>query len=191
MELKKRLTQTRLKKLLNFDPTIGIFTWKVSRGGRRPGEIAGSLGTDGYWYIMIDYKKYHAARLSWLYVYGYVPENFLSRSNCKKNLNWISNVRGVPQIYNFWKKKAVKKKKKTDIKGIYLDRKYKKWRVTIKRESKTAYLGTYYLGAYNDFTEAVCARLAGEQCLNWSGCDNSSPAYKYVKEKIQRRYNHF
>lgn len=34
---------------------------------------------------------------------------------------------------------------------------------------------------------AVCARLAGEQCLDWEGCDSNSPAYKYVKENIQCR----
>ncbi|MCP4373526.1 MAG: hypothetical protein GY797_36295 [Deltaproteobacteria bacterium] len=42
-----------------------------------------------------------------------------------------------------------------------------------------------YLGTYNNFDNAVCARLAGEQCVNWSGCDSNSPAFKYVKGHIQ------
>lgn len=36
-----------------------------------------------------------------------------------------------------------------------------------------------------DFDEAVCYRLAAEQCLNWSGCYDNSSACKYVKENIQ------
>ncbi len=38
-----------------------------------------------------------------------------------------------------------------------------------------------YLGTYDNFDNAVLARLAAEQCLGWAGCDNSSPAYKYAK----------
>ncbi len=40
-----------------------------------------------------------------------------------------------------------------------------------------------YLGIFASFTEAVCHRYAAEQCLNWAGCDSSSPAYLYLKER--------
>ena len=32
--------------------------------------------------------------------------------------------------------------------------------------------------------DAVCARLAAEQCLNWEGCDSNSSAYQFVKKYI-------
>lgn len=41
-----------------------------------------------------------------------------------------------------------------------------------------------FLGRYNEFENAVCARLSAEQCLDWQGCDSESPAYQYVKENI-------
>ena len=41
-----------------------------------------------------------------------------------------------------------------------------------------------YLGIYKDFDEAVCVRLAVEQCVNWEGCDSNSPAYQYVQKML-------
>lgn len=41
------------------------------------------------------------------------------------------------------------------------------------------------LGTYTDFDEAVCTRLAAEQCLDWSGCDSNSPAYIYVQTLLK------
>ena len=40
------------------------------------------------------------------------------------------------------------------------------------------------LGGYKNFDEAVCHRLAAEQCLVWDGCDNSSTAYQYVQKML-------
>ena len=37
-----------------------------------------------------------------------------------------------------------------------------------------------WLGEYNSFSEAVCARYAGEQALGWKECDANSSAYRYV-----------
>ena len=37
-----------------------------------------------------------------------------------------------------------------------------------------------HLGICEDFIEAVAHRLAGEQAINWSGCDSTSPAYLFM-----------
>lgn len=42
-----------------------------------------------------------------------------------------------------------------------------------------------YLSIFDDFTEAVAHRLAAEQCLDWDGCDSTSPAYLYMKEYLK------
>lgn len=39
---------------------------------------------------------------------------------------------------------------------------------------------------YNPNDEAVCHRLAAEQCVNWPGCDSSSPAYQYVQKMLRK-----
>ncbi|MDP8268225.1 MAG: hypothetical protein P9L97_05800 [Candidatus Tenebribacter davisii] len=43
------------------------------------------------------------------------------------------------------------------------------------------------LGQYREFGNAVCARLAGEQCVDWDKSDLNSPAHKWVKENIGGR----
>ena len=46
---------------------------------------------------------------------------------------------------------------------------------------------THHIGRYDDFDEAVCHRIAIEQCLGWSGCDSSSPAYRYVRGLVGKK----
>ena len=66
------------------------------------------------------------------------------------------------------------------IKGVSLKKNEEKWKsyINCTGEQKS-------LGYYKSFDNAVCARLAGEQCLDWDKIDINSPAFKYVKENIQ------
>ena len=66
------------------------------------------------------------------------------------------------------------------VKGVSWVTRVKVYDPKIKLNGRTIHLGTT-----PDFDEAVCYRLAAEQSLNWAGCDDHSPAFKYVKEKIQ------
>ena len=43
----------------------------------------------------------------------------------------------------------------------------------------------HYLGSFPDIDEAICHRLAAEQCMNWHEQKLDSTAYKYVKKNIQ------
>ncbi len=38
------------------------------------------------------------------------------------------------------------------------------------------------LGSHDKMDDAVLARYKAEVSLNWSGCDSSSPAYRYCLE---------
>ncbi len=42
-----------------------------------------------------------------------------------------------------------------------------------------------HLGCFSDFIDAVAARLAGEQCVDWNGCDENSPAYLYMQNYLK------
>lgn len=65
------------------------------------------------------------------------------------------------------------------IKGVVWHKRHEKWMARIKVNGKLK-----YLGYYTDFDDAVCARLSAEQCLDWAGCDSSSPAYKHVQRML-------
>ena len=182
MELKKeKLTQKKLKSLLNYNPTTGEFKWKVSRGGRVAGDIAGSKNDRGYVYIAINSVHYRSHRLAWLYVYGYIPENGLDHKNRVKEDNRVENLREITQQCNRRNSK-MQKNNTSGVSGVSWGSHVKKWIscITVNRIKK-------HLGAYDDFCDAVCARLAAEQCLNWKGCDSNSPAYQYVTKKIKEK----
>lgn len=44
----------------------------------------------------------------------------------------------------------------------------------------------YYLGMYKSLDNAVCARLAAEQCFSWDDCNSNTTASSYVKKNITR-----
>src|SRR5262245_61857592 len=60
------LTAKRLRKVLSYAPTTGIFRWKVSASSRAPvGAIAGTKSGRGYHQIRIGGRPYSASRLAW------------------------------------------------------------------------------------------------------------------------------
>jgi hypothetical protein len=172
------LSQGRLKELLIYDSKTGIFRWRVQRCNHFPGEIAGTL-CKGYISIRIDGVRYQANRLAWLYVYGYLPENDVDHKDRVRTHNWINNLREVSRSCNM-RNTGLRKDNISGVKGVGYYQRRKKWRafVEVNGVHKS-------LGFYNSFEEAVYARLAGEQCLGWKGCDSCSPAYLFVKNSLQ------
>ena len=172
------ITQKELKRQLKYNSKTGIFTWKIQKSNRiKIGDIAGTKHKKGYIQISLD-KIYKAHRLAWLYEYGYLPENGLDHKDRINYHNWISNLREASKQCNA-RNTGNPKDNTSGVKGVSWNKQYNKWRTVIGINQKQIHIGNF-----NDFNEAVCYRLAAEQCINWSGCDSSSPAYKYVKENI-------
>ena len=129
--------------------------------------------------IGINGREYGVHRLAWFYVYGYWPENGVDHMDRIRHHNWINNLREISQQCNM-RNTDNYKTNTSGVKGVSWNEKLKKWTGQLSLNNKSK-----YLGCYKEFDNAVCARLAGEQCLNWEGCDSCSPAYQYVKENIQ------
>lgn len=170
------LTQKELKKILKYNYNTGAFTW-IKRLSNRSiiGKSAGSL-SNGYILIMIEGKNYRAHRLAWLYHYGYMPENGIDHINRDKSDNRIENLREVSQQCNT-RNTSNFKHNTSGVKGVSWFSRTNKWIARIKVNGKE-----YHLGYHKDLIEAVAHRLAAEQCLDWQGCDSSSPAYMYMRE---------
>lgn len=167
------ITKEELHEILYY--CDGKLFWRVvpSNNVQVRGE-AGYARPDGYRLIEIARKKYLRHRLVWLYHYGYLPEHDIDHVNRDRSDDRIENLRHVSRACNL-RNTGNFKSNTSGVKGVYLSSRAKRWTayVTVNRKTK-------FLGQYKDFDEAVLARLAAEQCLDWSGCDYNSPARLYA-----------
>ena len=82
----------RINELLNYDKNTGVFTWKVSKGPKPAGSIAGQRWVD-YIRIRIDVKSYQAHRIAWLIITGCDPlENIVHHKDADKQNNKADNL---------------------------------------------------------------------------------------------------
>lgn len=179
--MKSELTQEKLKRLLDYDPGTGVFTWKEKYSRKVVvGREAGSIRSDnGYRVIRIDGALYFAHRLAWFWMEGYFPKEIYIDHIDKDPLNnQFSNLRLVSNQCNI-RNCGNRLDSSSGVKGVSWHKCNQGWAANITVNGKLK-----FLGVYKDFADAVCARLAGEQCLNWEGCDSSSPAYQYVQKML-------
>ncbi|MDP8268305.1 MAG: hypothetical protein P9L97_06200 [Candidatus Tenebribacter davisii] len=180
----EKLTYKELLRQLDYNSLTGIFIRKISNSSRvKIGDIAGSKNKKGYIQICVNGKLYLAHRLAYFHYHGYMPENQIDHEDQIKHHNWILNLREASDQCQ-QRNQGTPKNNTSGVKGVVWNKNRSKWiaQITLNFKNKG-------LGYYKDFNNAVCARLAGEQCLNWEGCDSSSPAYQYVKENIQCQRN--
>ena len=88
------LTQELLKEWLDYNPEIGILTWKKHTRLHNVRKEAGYLANS---YLEIYFpptkKQYRSHRLVWFYVYGKWPENSIDHINRNPRDNRLSNLR--------------------------------------------------------------------------------------------------
>jgi len=172
-------SQSKLKNLFNYDKSTGILTRVIDRGKALKGDLAGHIDKrTGYLRIKIDYELYYGHRIAWIIHYGYDPEHQIDHIDRNPLNNAIDNLREVSQYCNM-RNTGNPKNNVSKIKGVHWDKKSKKWKAYIIVINRHC-----HLGLYDDFSDAVLARLAAEQCLGWSGCDSNSPAYKFAIANI-------
>lgn len=182
--MKPVMSQDYLKSILDYNPTTGAFTWKEKRnsfGGKaKKGAPAGGLIKHGYHGIRIDGKLYPSHRLAWLYVYGVMPICELDHIDTRKSNNAIDNLREVVHAWNAMNT-SFRSNNTSGIRGVYYNKRVNLWEAKLTLGYKEK-----HLGYHKDFDDAVCARLAGEQCVGWLGCEENSPAFLYVKSMLQQ-----
>ena len=181
VDMERKPDYNKMVNLLEYNPDTGGFKWKVYRSyNARAGDVAGSVSkTNGYRWIGIENKPFPAHRLAFYYIHKYWPENDIDHINHIRDDNRITNLREISRQCNL-QNKLLSKNSVSGIKGVVWEKSRNIWHSQIRVNGKT-----FNLGNFKDFTEAVCHRLAAEQCVGYGSCDLSSPAYKYVIENIQ------
>jgi hypothetical protein len=174
-----KLTQKRLKELLYYDPDTGLFYWKVTRGGRLAGTIAGYYPHNWYPKIRVDNILYDSHRLAFLYMEGYFPEYEVDHKNRIRDDNRWENLRHVSQSCNV-KNRSLFKSSKSGVTGVCWHKRNHKWRSYINAEDEIK-----YLGSFSTLKEAAQARWEAEVKYDYPNCNTTSSAYCYLqKEKM-------
>ena len=156
-----RLTKERLDELLHYDPDTGEFRWRVSRGPRKAGAVAGGPHQTGYATIRIDSVQYLTHRLAWLTTYGEFPPEQTDHINHDKSDNRISNLRAVSHSENSRNQK-IYKNNTSGVVGVSWYPKKGKWRSKMKVREK--YI---HLGYFTEKEDAISARKAAEEEHNF------------------------
>jgi len=131
------ITQEKLKELLNYDPNIGIFTWKKTN------KIAGSLD-QGYVRIRINKKLYRAHALAVLFSYGHFPKTQVDHINGIRNDNRINNLRECSNNENCQNKtKPYKNNLTSNLLGCCFEKSRNKFKSEIMINGKKIFIGRF------------------------------------------------
>jgi hypothetical protein len=138
------VTQEYLKSLLSYDPLTGEFHWRTRRGRIAAGTLAGTVDEDGYTQICINFVRYRAHRLVFLYVDGYqVPDGMdVDHDNGDTGDNRYSNLRIATRGQNMYNAKR-RKDNRSGVKGVGWHGAAKKWRARLRVDGKEISLGLF------------------------------------------------
>jgi hypothetical protein len=160
------LTAQRLRELLSYNPTTGLFT-RLS--GRFKGEHAGHMnGTSGkannYVRIIVDGEQYLAHRLVWLYQYGEWPPLPIDHIDGNGKNNALSNLRSVTQQINSQNNRSARRNNKSGLLGVCWSNVNNKWVSSLRHGDKRI-----WIGAFTDKHAAHAAYLEAKRRIH-EGC---------------------
>jgi len=153
MGKKQMISVERLKELLTYEPSTGVFTWNpvVRKSRAKAYSPAGSLTAYGYIQIKIDQRKLFAHRLAWLFVTGKWPIGEIDHINRNRTDNRFCNLREVS------KKQNHENRSRPNGVGVRFEADRQKWLARIKHNQRTI-----NLGRFDSEEEAIAARLRAE-----------------------------
>lgn len=150
------LTQKRLIELVHYDPDTGVFTRRVKVGHEVVGSNPGHIRSGGYIHFGVDYCKYAAHRLAWLYMTGRMPKLDIDHINRIRNDNRFCNLREISRSHNLENSVVAKShNKSTGILGAYANGRGFISRICIRGKDM-------YLGYYGTAAEAHAAYMAAK-----------------------------
>ncbi len=136
----KTLSANRLRKLLNYAPTTGVFRWRMHTGRNNVGTVAGTIHPPkGYRQIGIDGRIYRANRLAWLYMTGKWPKLEIGYINHKTSDTRWANLRAMTPSQ---RGATSRTRNKLGVRGVWITTSGK-YVARIKVAGKKQYLGLF------------------------------------------------
>ena len=143
-----------IEALLIYNRDAGLFVWRVQRGPRKAGEVAGGFDKDGYRRIKIGARQPLASHLVWMMEHGELPPHDLDHHDLNRSNDRIGNLRPATRRQNI-ANTGLRSTNTSGHKGVYFCRQSKLWRARIRVAvgAKTQ----KHLGSFNTAAEAGVA----------------------------------
>ena len=130
-----------MREYLEYCKDTGVFTWKKQNGRIRPGMLAGSMNSRGYWQIGFKGKIFVSHRIAWAFLHGKIKDNLqIDHINMDKGDNRISNLRLADCCQNGYNSKS-RKNSASKYKGV--SRMRNRWRAYINKGGSQIHLGVF------------------------------------------------
>ncbi|RKZ94516.1 MAG: HNH endonuclease [Gammaproteobacteria bacterium] len=153
-----KLTHGRLKELLRYDPTTGVFTWRVNKGARGvAGCVVGCKHPQGYLVVRLDGNLFRLHRLAFLYMTKVLPSRQVDHQNHIRSDNRWTNLALVSNRVNHMNMK-LSANNSSGCTGVHWNKQNANWNARIQVRGKHT-----HLGCFKRFTSAVAARKAAEK----------------------------
>lgn len=150
---KAEINAATLRRILNYSPDTGVFTWLQPAGKLNAGAVAGSPNGSGYVHIQIAKKLHKAHRLAWLYMTGEWPTLFIDHRNMITGDNRWDNLRQATRSQNACNK-GVPNTSKSGVKGVE-SMPNGTFLADVTIDGKNTYLGTF--ATLEEAHAVVCA----------------------------------
>ena len=109
----------RINELLSYDPSTGVFTWKVQRNNRvKAGSVAGTVSKFGHRALRVDHSYVLEHRAAWAVTYGVWPKMDIDHINGNPSDNRISNLRHVSRSTNLQNQTMAHKDSRSGYLGV-------------------------------------------------------------------------
>lgn len=171
----EKLSQKELKRQVNYNKKTGEMTRRVVCSTSL--KVGDKVGWDanGYTRAMINGKTYGVHNLTYLYVNGTLPKegavDHIDRNGLNNKWDNLRLVDNTCQMRN----QGVQKNNKSGVNGVCWCGRRDRWVALIGSNGKQK-----QIGYFRNLTDAVFARYASEQSLNWRECDINTSARKYL-----------
>jgi HNH endonuclease len=130
-----------LRALLHYDDQTGEFRWRKRMSPSiQPGDIAGTLDSQGYRRIVINGMLYRAHHLAWLYMRGKWCSLVIDHRDLDPSNNRWANLRCATRSQNSANRR-VQRNNACGLKGVSPNR--RGWCATIRKNGRIHYLGNF------------------------------------------------
>lgn len=157
-----------IRKLVDYNPETGAFTWlpreNKSWNSRYAGKRAAAYTSSdtGYSLVVIARKQYYAHQMAWIHFYGEPPQKgmHIDHINGDKTDNRIANLRIATVAQNVQNQK-LHIDNTSGYKGVCFHKPTKKWMARIRSNNRY-----HYLGLFDAAEEAYAAYMEASKQLH-------------------------